>query len=68
LQEKCKMKKILILIGFIVLGSTSGCVIRERGGYYGYPEYEHGGYREYPHEHWDHYHWDERGYWRRDRD
>ena len=54
------MKKILYLIGFAILFTTTGCVIRERGGYYGHPEYERGHYREYPHRDWD-----DRGYWDR---
>lgn len=65
------MKKILCPLGITFLLSTTGCVIREheheydRGGYYGYPEYDHGEfhhhpypeYREYPYRDQD---WDDR--------
>src|SRR5947209_13719578 len=43
------MRTILLLISAVTLFTTSGCLIREhdrdRGGYYGRPEYQHGEFR-----------------------
>lgn len=52
------MKTIICLIGALALLATSGCVVRERGGYYGGVEVEtghhwHHGDRDDHYNHWD---------------
>jgi len=58
------MKKILLLIGMATLFSTTGCIIRERdrGGFHGPREYDHGEYRTFPDR--DRRDWDRDGYHR----